>query len=420
MKLMRFCMLWSVFAMGLTSVEIGADTVSEAWREHIQRLESIADAPSKLLRDPSDPRERAELFGFLYSQISMAYFGVVYGDAEYPDFWPGFHEVFPVAWPNPDDVTYWVPIDDDGVYRIAGHRGSVRLLDFQVNAGKVGKYGTGRWGPTLVNYDADDLNIGEDGWFEVVLSAERPDGYRGDWWKLDPGANYIFVRQRAYDWLKEIDARFGIERLDRPAIQPRYTVDQLYQRMGRIPDWAENWTRLAIAGANTYRRDREPNRFYPIHLGDMGGFEDKVQVYPQAVFELRADEALIVETEIPEECRYWNFQLVDTFWRTMGGNNQFNSINAHQAVVDSDGKFRFVVSATDPGVPNWLDNMGNETGFVYGRWNICSSGPIPGTRKVKVADIRNHLPSDTPEVSAEMRDRLLRNRRLGAQLRRRW
>ena len=35
-------------------------------------------------------------------------------------------------------------------------------------------------------HDLDDLTLDDDGYFSVVLSAERPDGYTGDWWALDP------------------------------------------------------------------------------------------------------------------------------------------------------------------------------------------------------------------------------------------
>jgi hypothetical protein len=100
--------------------------------------------------------------------------------------------------------------------------------------------------------------------------------------------------------------------------------------------------------------------------------------------------------------------------------NRQTSINGHTARLDKDGKFRAVISATDPGVPNWLDTVGYAKGTMFGRWTECSSGPTPTIAKVKLADVRNHLPSDTPVISAEARDAALRLRRKGAQLRRRW
>ena len=406
--------LWGVTAQGKE-----LQPLSEEWQKLLQTLSPIVENIEQYLPETKDAQNQQELLDFIYSNVAMGYFGAVYVDADYPDFWPALNEVFRVGFPNPDDAYYFVPVDDDGQYRIAGYRGTVKILDFQINGGMAGKDGTGVWGPALSNYSADDLAIDDNGWFEVILSAERPDVHQGNWLKLEKGAAYIMVRQRSYDWLNEVDGRFGIERLDRPAIQPRLSTENIEQRLAQVAKWAETWSRLNLLYSQKAMQ-AEPNKFRLKDFSTEGGFTSKVQSYPQTVFQLAVDEALIVETEVPEECRYWNFQLVDSIWQTMGGNNQFNSINGHQAFIDDDGKFRMVVSAQDPGVPNWLDNMGYETGIVYGRWNICSSAPIPKATKVKVEEIRMYLPEATPHVSAEQRDTMLRERRLGAQLRRRW
>jgi len=79
-----------------------------------------------------------------------------------------------------------------------------------------------------------------------------------------------------------------------------------------------------------------------------------------------------------------------------------------------------VISFKDPGVPNWLDTGGYLYGGIQGRWNKADSCPMPATKKVKLADLRKHLPADTPTVTAAERDASLRDRRMGAQFRRRW
>src|SRR3546814_18766933 len=79
-------------------------------------------------------------------------------------------------------------------------------------------------------------------------------------------------------------------------------------------------------------------------------------------------------------------------------------MNADKARVDKDGLFRAVISAQDPGVPNWLDTAGNASGAVQGRWLDCSDKPIPDTRVVKVKELRKYLPADTPSVTAEQRE----------------
>lgn len=59
-------------------------------------------------------------------------------------------------------------------------------------------------------------------------------------------------------------------------------------------------------------------------------------------------------------------------------------------------------------------------GIIQLRWNRASDHPDPTMRKVPLAEVRRHLPDDTPVVSAEERDRLLALRRQGAQYRRIW
>jgi hypothetical protein len=144
------------------------------------------------------------------------------------------------------------------------------------------------------------------------------------------------------------------------------------------------------------------------------------QVYLEGLYRLAEDEALVLETPIPAKCLYWAFLVGDMQFRTGDYANNQASLNAHQARLDSDGKFRAVIARRDPGVPNWLDTGGYDEGVIQGRWNTCDSAPVPTARLVKLADLRSVLPADTPQVSPAERERILRDRRLGAQMRRKW
>ena len=53
-------------------------------------------------------------------------------------------------------------------------------------------------------------------------------------------------------------------------------------------------------------------------------------------------------------------------------------------------------------------------------FNRGSDYPDPTIRKVKLAEVRDHLPADTPVVTPDQRVESLRARREGAQLRRIW
>ncbi len=392
---------------------------AKEWGAYIEALAPLGERLVEKMLNSDDPQLRQEMYRMLFMGMSTAYMGLFIGDPEYPEFWPIYHHIYNWFAPNPDDTNTMAPVSGDGVYKISGDRGTVRLVDFQIGAGKFLPLGIGGFGPTLANYDIDSLNINkEDGKFEVILSPERPADYAGDWWKLDSTADYIMVRQRAYDWVNEVDGRFSIDRLDRPAIKPRQTEQELKETLGLISVWAENYSNFAIDYLKTFIDRGLLNKVVVDDLTSRGGLS--TQRYINGLFDIKPDEALIYETEVPEQCRYWNIELLDMLFSVIDYVNRHTSLNGYTERLDKDGKFRAVISATDPGVPNWLDTAGYAKGAIFARWTECSSFPTPFVTKVKLADVRKYLPADTPVVSAEARDASLRLRRKGAQLRRRW
>jgi hypothetical protein len=153
-------------------------------------------------------------------------------------------------------------------------------------------------------------------------------------------------------------------------------------------------------------------------IDEMGGLPQ--QAYYDGMHEITDDEALILETDLPRESRYWQALVGDDRFCTVDWVNRQSSLNDHQAVIDSDGRFRAVISRLDPGVPNWLDKGDYPWGVIQMRWNRASDHPDPTITKVPFSAVRNHLPADTPVVTPEERRELLRARREGAQLRRIW
>src|SRR3546814_20035092 len=82
--------------------------------------------------------------------------------------------------------------------------------------------------------------------------------------------------------------------------------------------------------------------------------------------------------------------------------------------------WRIVVSAKDPGVPNWRATAGYPSGAVRGRWTDCESQPMPTVRKVTFNAVRSLRPADTPVVTLEQRERQIRDRRALLQQRPLW
>lgn len=392
------------------------------WPSFIDDLIPFVEKLPGLPGDFKDPLLRQETLRWLFSQAAQGYFGLIYQDTRYPDFWPVYNQAFNFGFPNPDDAYYMAVVDDDGVYAISGYRESVRMVDFQVCSNLMMAYGLGatsakQLSPPTSNYNIDQgVEFGDDGSFQVILSAQRPEGYTGDWWKLESGSTFILVRQRAYNWLREVDARLTIERLDVPAIRPRPGAEDIAERLAAFPLWMENWTRLMLDFGVGLRSAGLVNK---LGINEQPGGVS-LQKYVMGMFDLAEDEALILETDIPETCEYWMFHLTDEMMASIDPMNRQTSLNGHQARLDGDGKFRAVISARDPGVPNWLDNGGYQRGGIVGRWMYSSSYPLPRLAKVKAAEVSSYLPQDTPEVLPAERDKTIRVRRRGAQMRRRW
>src|SRR5262249_34779485 len=122
-------------------------------------------------------------------------------------------------------------------------------------------------------------------------------------------------------------------------------------------------------------------------IDDLGGLPN--QVYYDGIYEIEDDEALVLETALPKRCRYWQILVADDRFATVDWVNRQSSLNDLQARVDDDGLFRAVISARDPGVPNWLDKADNRWGIIQMRWNKASDAPDPTVKRVSLADVRN-------------------------------
>jgi hypothetical protein len=349
-------------------------------------------------------------------QFSYGYFAFFHADPEHPDWAPLWNPVYTLQ-PNPDDLYLYCPISSRYSYRITGNRGTVKMLTLNTQLSLSGmQWENDTTGTYYRDIDDGDLQIAENGDFELLLSAERPAGHERNWLKVEPGARVLMTRYRSYDWEREIDPVMSIECLNPVAFKPRLSPEEILRRIEQMAWMPVRATKLFYGMQNAVKARVGVNVFDPVRYG--GALSR--QVYLPAVFDFEPDEALILETELPRERRYWNFQLNDPYFNAVEYVYRLSSTNGHFARVSSDGRFRAVISLADPGVPNWLDPAGFTQGTIYGRWYDCDSSPTPTLKRVKCSDIRGHLPADTPVVTPEQRQEELRRRVRGCQRRRRW
>ena len=365
---------------------------------------------------PDDPAYRADFYRQAMMNLSYSYFAYFHADAEHPDWAPLWNPVF-TDQPNPDDIYLYAPIRGDLSYRVSGNRGTCALVTFNTQRGWVGmvddrsQMGFGR------DFDDRSLAIGPDGDFEVIFSAQRPAGYTGNWSEIAPEATAMVVRYRMVDWENERDPQLSIECLDPVPLKPRLQPAEIVARIREMSKLPLRYNQSFLPFQNEVKDEVGTNVF--VHRQYPGGGLSQ-QIYWPAVFELEDGEALIVETEMPERRQYWNIQINDPYFNAVEYVYRMASINEATAHFSGDGKFRAVVSLEDPGVPNWLDPGGFKQGTIYGRWYDCDSNPMATIKRVKLAELREHLPADTPIVMPAERAELLARRVRAAQRRRRW
>jgi hypothetical protein len=265
--------------------------------------------------------------------------------------------------------------------------------------------------------DMATLKADKDGRFDLLISPTKPAGYTGDWWQLTPSAIRLMVRFVSADWGKEVEPTLSIERVDKPVGRPRPSAAFLERRLRTLPQSVDFIAQLFVDHVDKLRRQGVVN--------DVKVFNPpfsilKGQFYYEGAYDLKDDEALIVETDIPARCDYRSLIVTNELYETTDWYNNHSSLNGAQAAPDPDGKLRIVVSARDPGVKNWLDTAGYPTGIVQGRWTGCDSEPIPHVRKVKVADVLAVLPKGVATVTPQQRQAILRERRRQLQERSLW
>ncbi len=294
------------------------------------------------------------------SILACGYLCHVYTDATRPVLMPLWNFACNQGGPNPDYVYLQTEVDEDGVYEITGYRGTSRFVELTQSQRRIMSMDTfdqprtdaPRRGPTT--HELDDLTIGHDGSFRVILSAERPDGHTGDWWPIDPGVVSIMVRKCA----ARLDQRDRRPDRHQPARRrgSDMTPEAFSQRFADLPKWIQGMIHFdmpiwsATTSSITARTCCSSRKW--IQKG--GGLATK-QAYYDGIHEITDDEALVVEFPVPDPCRYWQILVADDRFSTVDWVNRQSSLNDVQAHVDDDGWFRCVVSNRDPGVCNWLD-----------------------------------------------------------------
>ena len=373
------------------------------WGEFVESLRTLPDRmlaklPEAQRRDPQVQQEVARLALEAVASQSLSAIGQ---DGDAPQFLPSIGQVLNIGQPNADTIYRSAAITPGGSYRVRGQRGT---LNHTVLAQMV----PGQKGGPREHKHLSTLKVDRKGRFDLLISPEKPAGYKGDWWQLDPAAAMLMLRMVSSDWANEKSPTLAIERVDKPAGRPRPPAGVLEQRLRGLPRMVDFLALMFVDHHEQLRKEGFINAFkvFEVGPGALAG-----QFYYEGAYDFAEDEALVIESPIPAKCQYRSLILTNEIYETTDWYNNHSSLNIDQAAPDSDGKLRIVVAHRDPGVKNWLDTAGHPRGVVQGRWTDCDSQPMPVAKVVKLADLAKALPADVARVSPAERQEIMRERR---------
>lgn len=333
-------------------------------------------------------RDLAEGLDYLAGSVRAALAAAWNHERDFPFFMRSATPYMKLGLDNPDTLYWSARIRDDAEYVVTGRRGTTADLSFQI---LNGDYTPADVPDSLNAFDDRAIEIGDDGRFELRFGPARED--RGpNYFVLGPKASQLLVREVWSDW-SAVPGTIAIQRVDRIGAAPDPGGEAL--RAKRF----ESAGKGLVSQLNTFLKF--PEWFYlklPVNTMTEprltpGGLA--TQYSSAGHYELTDDEALIV-TVPASDAPYQGFQLGTMWYISMDFANHQTSLTADQARHDPDGNLRFVVSARDPGLANWLETTGHDRGYLQIRWQRTARafGPADGpeVEKVRFDDLAQALP----------------------------
>ena len=370
---------------GRTPADVAEQRVvsGRSWDEFCDTLKA-AGAALNFPGAPRDPFNQAEGYRYL-SRLArgglMAF--VEYADPRAPVLHRVAHETVKLGSDNPDNYYQTAAIRGDYEYRITGRRNTVKYLGFGTQAGH---YGQGGGMPPTGYVEAAELDIGEHGRFELIVSSRR---HEGNWLPMTAESGTLIVRQTFLDRTAEEPAELHIERINCPEDENRpapLTPEQIDEGLKSASTLVAGAAMLFANWARGFQKHTNTLPMFDPDTSLAAGGDPNI-VYYHSHWALAEDEALVIEVT-PPECEHWNFQVNNYWMESLDYRYHTIHTNKHLAHQEEDGSVRIVVAREDPGMPNWLETAGHTSGTMCFRWIRAREHPQPRTRLVKLAQLR--------------------------------
>ncbi len=387
------------------------DALSLAFDQLVEVLH-VVEADIRRSASFGSEAERVGGYRHILRSISKGLEAEVLQDADFPyfrilDFW------LREGGDNPDQRYAFTPIRGGETYRVWGELGSAARIELQLYAGRPWD-GSGKSAGYLA---FEDLQLDEDGRFELWLSRDERDG---NWLRNPIEATTLFARHIYDDWNDErtgdihID-RVGYEGRRRPPEREAELAERIRAAATMFATTARTWPRFV---ATRYVEARDANTVAaPYDTYALSGARGRWMSGGQFVIE--DDQALVLR--VPRtSAHYQGVQLTDMWFASLEHGNQQSSLTTKQSLIAPDGAYYYVISRDDPGHANWLDPGALTRGTFLLRWDgvrgELNPEQHPTARLVDRAELPEVIPGFT-KVSEAERAETLRKRRRHLQLR---
>ena len=370
---------------GKTPDDVAARRVAsgESWNEFCDSLKA-AGAALRFPGAPQDPFNQAEGYRYLsrLARAGLTAF-IEHADPNAPVMHRVVNETTKLGADNPDNFYLTAALNGNYEYKITGRRNSIAYFSFGTQSGN---YGEGGGLPPTGHIEAEQIELDENGCFELILSRNPQSG---NWLPMKPETGTLVVRQTFLDRETETPAELNIARIncpdaDRlPSLLTPMELDEGLKKAGALvmgaPLLFAKWAR------DFKRHSNELPRFDPQVSLAAGG--DPNIAYYHSHWAIAKDVALVIEV-MPPECEYWNFQLNNYWMESLDYRHHRIHTNKHLARYEDDGSVRLIVAHEDPGLPNWLETAGHTSGTMCFRWVRATEHPQPQTRLVEMSSLR--------------------------------
>jgi hypothetical protein len=347
-------------------------------------IEALKGAEAAFMEGPravEDEQGVAEGYHNLLDIWRVAVDCYVKGDPDRPEMLPIAGPQAMVKWggDNTDADYHFAAIDPSRTYRVRGEPRDSAYLSLTVYGGPD----DGRWSNRVVSVlNTTGMERADDGSFEVVLSAEeRP----GNWMQLDPDAVALVTRDYRVDPVHGRPCAWSIETEDAPNTPPVRDDADTARRIRCAANFLRDITNVFPLAFDPEKMNTIEEPFAQPLVSY--GWVASDAAYAMGAYELADDEVLILEGRSPG-CAFWNVCLWNVFLQTYDARYGPVTRNGGQVELEPDGSWRLLVSARDPGLPNWIWTAGHPKGRIWFRWFLAEETPKrPSARVVKLADL---------------------------------